>query len=193
LNWGCLAEGGLPSDGPYADFRLISNDLLTSYGQLYRRADGKFPRAPTWQGPRGKDWTFLAVGDFNGDDKPDAAFLSYGMDQATSARVFHSRSQTGLALGDREDALLSLSALLTSARTRQTFPLVRDTPVVADWNGDGIDDLIIAHGQSDEVLVLLGGKEGLSQERVQRLTLEGLRGPSSATLPWPPVTETGLP
>src|SRR5262249_34864616 len=32
-------------DGPYVDFRQIGNDLLTSYGQLYRRADGKFPKA----------------------------------------------------------------------------------------------------------------------------------------------------
>src|SRR5262249_59561391 len=83
-------------DGPYVDFRLVGNDLLTSYGQLYRRAEGKFPKVPTWQRPRGKDWTFLAVGDFNGDGKPDAAFLSYGMDQATSARVFHARTQTEL-------------------------------------------------------------------------------------------------
>src|SRR5262249_18343946 len=70
------------------------------------------------------------------------------------------------------DAVIPLSALLTSVQKKQTFPLVRDTPVVADWNGDGIDDLIIAHGQSDEVLVLLGGKVGLSQERVQRIALD---------------------
>jgi hypothetical protein len=49
---------------------------------------------------------------------------------------------------------------------------VRDTPVVADWNGDGIDDLVVAHGQSNEVLVLLGAKDGLSKDRVQRIQLE---------------------
>jgi hypothetical protein len=159
-------------DGPYADFRVFGNDLLTSYGQLYRRADGAFPRAPTRQFPRGKDWTFLAVGDFNGDGKPDAAFLSYGMDKSTSARIFYGRSPTALTFGDREDAVLPLGALLTSAKKNQAFPLVRDTPVVADWNGDGVDDLVVAHGQSDEVLVFLGGKNGLSQDRVQRISLE---------------------
>jgi hypothetical protein len=159
-------------DGPYADFRLVGNDLLTSYGQLYRRAGGAFPRAPTVQLPRVKDWTFLAVGDFNGDGKPDAAFLSYGMEKATSARVFYGRSQTALTFGDREDVVVPLSALLTSARKNQTFPLVRDTPVVADWDGDGVDDLVVAHGQSDEVLVFLGGKNGLSKERVRRIALE---------------------
>src|SRR5262249_2447438 len=159
-------------DGPYADFRVFGDDLLTSYGQLYRRAGGTFPKAPTRQFPRDKDWTFLAVGDFNGDGNPDAAFLSYGMDKATSARIFHGRSQTELTFGDREDAVLPLSALLTSAGKNQTFPLVRDTPVVADWNGDGMDDLVVAHGQSDEVLVFLGDRKGLSQDRVQRIELE---------------------
>src|SRR5262249_40169929 len=96
-------------DGPYADFRVFGNDLLTSYGQLYRRADGKFPRTPALQLPREKDWTFLAVGDFNGDGKPDAALLSYGMDKSTSARIFHGRSQKALTFGDKEDAVLPLS------------------------------------------------------------------------------------
>src|SRR5262249_24556485 len=127
---------------------------------------------PSAQLPREKDWTFLAVGDFNGDCIPDAAFLSYGMDKATAARVFHGRSKTKADFRDKPDVVLPLSTLLTSARKKQTLPLVRDTPVVADWNGDGIDDLVVAHGQSDEVLIFLGGKQGLSKERVQRIALE---------------------
>jgi metallo-beta-lactamase class B len=159
-------------DGPYADFRAFGNDLLTSYGQLYRRMDGTFPKVPTRQLPLAKDWTFLAVGDFNSDGKPDAAFLSYGMDKPTSARIFYGRSPTTLKFVEEEDTVLPLGALLTSAKKNQTFPLVRDTPVVADWNGDGIDDLVVAHGQSDEVLVFLGDKNGLSKDRVQRISLE---------------------
>jgi hypothetical protein len=62
--------------------------------------------------------------------------------------------------------------LLTSAKKNQTFALVRDTPVVADWNGDGMDDLVVAHGQCDEVLVFLGDKKGLSPDRVQRIALD---------------------
>src|SRR5262249_36892395 len=57
-------------DGPYVDFRTFGSDLLTAYGQLYRRADGKFPKTPTVQLPVEKDWAFLAVGDFNGDGQP---------------------------------------------------------------------------------------------------------------------------
>ena len=94
------------------------------------------------------------------------------MDKTTSARIFHGRSHKALTFGDREDAVLPLSALLTSAKKKQTFQLVRDTPMVADWNGDGMDDLVVAHGQSDEVLVFLGGKNGLSKDRVQRIALE---------------------
>src|SRR5262249_61586749 len=101
-------------DGPYVDFRLFGDTLLTSYGQLYRRADGKFPKTPALQVPLAKDWTFLAVGDFNGDGQPDAAFLSYGMDKVTAAHVFHGRNKTELDFGEKADAVLPLGALLSS-------------------------------------------------------------------------------
>jgi metallo-beta-lactamase class B len=159
-------------DGPYADFRLMGNDLLTSYGQLYRRTDGRFPKTPAVQLPSEKDWTFLAVGDFNGDGQPDAAFLSYGMDKSTAARVFYGRDKAALSFGETPDAVLPLGALLNSTKKNQNHPLVRDPPVVADWNGDGIDDLVVAHGQSDEVLVFLGDKSGLSKDRVRRISLD---------------------
>jgi len=87
-------------DGPYVDFRLVGDDLLTSYGRLYRRSRGAFPKAPTRQFALPKDWTFLAVGDFNGDGKPDAAFLGYGMEKETSARVYYGRGEKkALTLG----------------------------------------------------------------------------------------------
>src|SRR5262249_57322650 len=85
-------------DGPYVDFRLVGDDLLTSYGRLYRRSRGEFPKSPTRQFALPKDWTFLAVGDFNGDGKPDAAFLGYGMEKATSARVYYGQADKALTL-----------------------------------------------------------------------------------------------
>src|SRR5262249_35501208 len=81
-------------------------------------------------------------------------------------------NKAALSFGEKADAVLPLGALLNSAKKNQNHPLVRDTPVVADWNGDGIDDLVVAHGQSDEVLVFLGGKDGLSQDRVRRISLD---------------------
>jgi hypothetical protein len=77
-----------------------------------------------------------------------------------------------MSFGEKADAVLPLSALLNSTKKNQNHPLVRDTPVVADWNGDGIDDLVVAHGQSDEVLVFLGDKAGLSKDRMRRISLE---------------------
>jgi hypothetical protein len=155
-------------DGPYTDVCMVGNNLLTSYGQLYR----PLTTTPAMHLPVEKDWSFLAVGDFNGDGRPDAAFLNYGMEHMTAARVFYGRKDTELLFRDNPDVVLPLGTLLTSARKNQRYPLVRDTPVVADWNGDGIDDLVVAHGQSDEVLVFLGSKSGLSQDRVQRISLE---------------------
>src|SRR5258708_18452477 len=60
--------------GSYPDFRLVDlngdgrSDLITSTGAVYLRlADGKLPATPSLQlaVPEAKDWTFLAVGDFN--------------------------------------------------------------------------------------------------------------------------------
>src|SRR5439155_989141 len=84
------AEGG----GPYVDVRMVDvngdgrPDLVTSYGAVYLRgADGKLPAEPTLRLPTEKgEWHFLAVGDFNGDKRPDVVLLSYGQ---TSARVFY--------------------------------------------------------------------------------------------------------
>jgi hypothetical protein len=90
----------------------------------------------------------------------------------TAARVFYGRSKTELSFGEKPDAALPLGVLLNSTKKNQNHPLVRDTPVVADWNGDGIDDLVVAHGQSDEVLVFLGDKDGLSKDRVRRISLD---------------------
>ncbi len=160
-------------DGPYVDFAMVGKDLLTSYGQLYRKGgDGKFGKKPLMELPREKDWQFLAVGDFNGDKVPDAAFLSYGMEKATAARIFYGRAKADLPFAEKADANINLTSLLKTAKKGNALPLVRDTPVVADWNGDGIDDLIVAHGQSDEILILLGGKDGLSKDRIQRIALE---------------------
>ena len=111
--------------------------------------------------PEAKDWTFLAVGDFNGDGKPDVALLSYGMKRAAPVGV--------LQHGQRRPAVRGRAGRHASTwpepDPKKDHPLLRDAPVVADWNGDGIDDLIIGKGQDNQVLVLLGGHEGLELGR----------------------------
>ena len=69
---------------------------------------------------------------------------------------------------EKPDAVLPLEPADRSA----PLTLLRDTPVVCDWNGDGIEDLIIGRGQSPEVLILLGGRDGLDGTRAQTVTLD---------------------
>jgi len=49
---------------------------------------------------------------------------------------------------------------------------VRDAPFVVDWNGDGVDDLLIGYGQDNRVRVFPGGKNGLDETRVESIQLE---------------------
>ncbi len=167
---------------PYVDLHLLDDGgLLTSYGKYYARGPGgRYPKTPTFELPRDKDWTFMGVGYFRGDKNligdelvEDVVLLSYGMNKSTTARVFYGTGKPDRPFPDKADAVISLTELLTTAKKGQAPPLVRDNPpLFADWNGDGFQDLIVAHGQHDEVLVLLGGKDGLSKDRVQRIQLE---------------------
>src|SRR5205807_3982163 len=93
--------------GPYVDVRMLDvngdgrPDLVTSYGAVYLRgADGKLPAEPTLRLPVEKgEWHFLAVGDFNGDKRPDVVLLSYGMHGQTSARVFYNTGRADRPFG----------------------------------------------------------------------------------------------
>jgi metallo-beta-lactamase class B len=162
--------------GPYVDVQMLDvngdgrPDLVTSYGAVYLRgADGKLPAEPTLRLPTEKgEWHFLAVGDFNGDRRPDVVLLSYGMHGQTAARVFYNTGKADRPFGDKPDAVV----LLNPQKKSDPFTLVRDAPVVCDWNGDGFDDLVIGRGQSQEVLVLLGGRGGLDAKRPETVALD---------------------
>jgi FG-GAP-like repeat len=162
--------------GPYPDFRMVDlngdgrADLVASTGEVYlRRPDGKLPAKPTFQlaAPEAKDWTFLAVGDFNGDGKPDVALLSYGM-KPPRLWVYYNTGNADRPFPDEPGARIDLAG----PDPKKDHPLLRDAPVVADWNGDGIDDLIVGKGQDNEVLVLLGGRKGLDLERSVKVPLD---------------------
>lgn len=163
--------------GPYVDFRIVPlkdsrEALVSAYGNVHiRDKGGSFPAQATLNlGSGGKDWSFLGVGDFNGDGRADLALLSYGMNQSTQGRIFYQRPE-GRPFGEQPDLVLPLFPQ-KDPKTKNTPPLVRDNPAVADWNGDGIDDLIVAHGQHDEVFVFLGGKAGLDPARMETIKLD---------------------
>jgi metallo-beta-lactamase class B len=163
--------------GPYADCQFVDlngdgrTDLITSYGKVYlRQADGKLPSEPSLHLPLPDDngWTYLAVGDFNGDGRPDIALLSHGMREQEWLWCYYNTGKAAKPFAEKPDVRIDL----TSRDIRARHPLLRDAPVVADWNGDGIADLIVGKGQDNQVLVLLGGKEGLDLRRSTTIALD---------------------
>jgi hypothetical protein len=162
---------------PFADLRLLDvngdrrDDLVASSGGIYLRLeDGTFPEQPSLQlpAPEADDWTFLAAGDFNADGRPDIVLLSYGMRQ-TRAAVFYHTGEPGAPYLSRAQAALDLGEASTP-RNRRT--LLRDTPPVADWDGDGVVDLIVGMGQENRVLILRGGRDGLDMGRSLSIPLD---------------------
>ncbi len=162
--------------GPYVDVQMVDvngdgrPDLVTSYGAVYLRGDdGTLPMEPTLRLPAEKgEWHFLAVGDFNGDRRPDVVLLSYGMHGQASARLFSNTGKADRPFGDKPDAVIPLNP----QKKGDPLTLLRDAPVVCDWNGDGFDDLVIGRGQSQEVTVLLGGRGGLDAKRTETIALD---------------------
>jgi hypothetical protein len=162
--------------GPYIDVRMLDvngdgrPDLVTSYGAVYLRgADGKLSSAPTLRLPTEQgEWYFLALGDFNGDKRPDIVLLSYGTYGQTSANVFYNTGEADRPFSAKPDLVIPLNPV----KKGDALTLLRDAPVVCDWDGDGIDDLVIGRGQSHEVLVLLGGRHGLDQKRSETIALD---------------------
>lgn len=154
--------------GPYADVRSLDvngdgrDDLLSSYGHVLLRGDnGKLPSEPSFQlpVPSARDWSCLGIGDFNADGRPDITLSSYGQGPVRMA-VFYNSGQADQPFAESPDVTLDLDALTGDKQIKG--PLLRDSIPTADFNGDGIDDLIVAKGQDQRFLVMPGGRAGLS-------------------------------
>jgi hypothetical protein len=126
------------------------SDLVTAGGEVFiRQPDGKLPASATFtlDRPYG-DWTHLAVGDFNGDGKPDIVQLGMVGLHAMAA-VFYNTADPALPFHQKPDVQIDLGLQLEP---------IRDGPTVADYTGDGIDDLIIGHSQRQDILILPGSR-----------------------------------
>lgn len=159
---------------PYADLRELDlngdgrSDWLVNDGRVWLRgADGRMPESPSQSMPVpvAGDWSFASVGDFDGDRRPDAVLVSYGMQRRRVVSVFRN---TGEARPFPEMSTTTFE--LTSTAPERTH--VRDAAAVGDWNGDGRDDLVIALGQDNQVRVFLGSETGLSAERFETIALD---------------------
>lgn len=141
------------------------SDLVTSSGEIFLRLpDGKLPQTAslTLERPFG-EWTFLAIGDFNGDGRPDIVQLGTDSDHVKAA-VFYNTGDSAHPFHEKPDDILDLGT---------GFGPIRDGPTVGDFIGDGIDDLVVGAGQGKQVLILPGSKTGgLDSRRIIHVMLD---------------------
>lgn len=171
-----LPDGSLKtSDGPKLkrqamDLALVDvnadgkSDLVTAGGEVFLRgADGTLPDVATitLDRPYG-DWTYLGIGDFNGDKKPDIALV--GMKGLhVMAAVFYNTGEPRQPFRTKPDAEIDLG---------QDLEPVRDGPTVADFDNDGIDDLLLPHAQRQQIMIVPGTHGGLDRGRSTRLKVD---------------------
>jgi hypothetical protein len=150
------AAGGLPTAVAVGDFNgdgfpdLAVADQGDSFGNgqgvrvLLGQGDGTFLPAQSY--PTGSAPSSVAVGDFNGDGKPDLAVANHGESNDNGAGV-------SVLLGKGDG---SFGAAPSYAAGADPWSVA-----VGDFNGDGIPDLAVAnYGYNGTVSVLLGKGDG---------------------------------
>ncbi len=141
----CAAVGDFNGDGKL-DLAIVNSERSranASVTVLLGNGKGGFTEAQGSPFPAGSNPESLAVGDFNGDGKPDSAIASFS-------------GGITVLLGNGKGGF-------TEAR-RSPFP-VRGAPdfvVVGDFNGDGRPDLAIATFTGGIAVLLNDGKGGFA-------------------------------
>jgi glyoxylase-like metal-dependent hydrolase (beta-lactamase superfamily II) len=149
-------------DGDHRD------DLITSNGDIFlHRPDGSFSEAAAFHltppPSESKDWTWVAAADFEHNGWTDIALLANG---ATGATVWLYRNTRN----PRAPFAAEPSAKFVVAGAEVN----RDGPTIADWNGDGIPDLILCkRGNEGGAIILTGSSiDGLNPKRVVAIKLD---------------------
>src|ERR1039458_1289360 len=135
-----VAVGDFNGDGK-PDLAL-ANESSNNVTVLLDDGSGGFTAAPGSPFAAGANPFFVAVGDFNGDGKPDLAVANWSSNNVTvllgnGSGGFTAASGSPFAVG-----LLPISV------------------AVGDFNGDGKPDLAVANEASNNVTVLLGNGSG---------------------------------
>lgn len=142
-------------------------DLIFSSGDiLLRQPDGRLADAPTLhlKPPVGEPsgWAFMAAADFDKDGSTDVALMAGGKDGATVWLYRNAR-----------DPQKPFAEKPTASFVAQGTRILRDGPTVADWNGDGIPDLVLCSREKPGVRILLGSRDdGLTPQRIVSLGLD---------------------
>ena len=139
---GTLAVGDFNGDGKQD--LVVANDLMSNWtaSVLLGKADGTFNAKvdyPTGPGPAD-----VAVGDFNGDGKQDLATANGLFDFG----------------GDTVDVLLGKGDGTFAGAITYATGLMPRSVAVADFNGDGKQDLVTANVDGGDVSVLGGVGDG---------------------------------
>jgi len=111
--------------------------------------------------------TSVAVGDVNGDGRPDLITTNICQKGCSGNGV------VGVLLGNGDGTF-------QSAVSYDSGGLYASSVTVADLNGDGKLDLVVVNGKSDSVAVFLGNGDGTFQASVSYSS--GYFGPDSATV-----------
>jgi hypothetical protein len=167
-----IAVGDVNGDGE-PDL-LVANTCASNYtctngslGVLLGRGDGTFESAPTYLSG-GYDADAIAVGDVNRDGKPDLLVLNYCSSLIPSDDCADDGSLVGVLLGNGDGTFQP--AITYGSGGEYGYSIA-----VADVNGDGKPDLLVANlcsskfcsdGPNGVVGVLLGNGDGTFQAAV---------------------------
>ena len=121
---------------------IVANYFSYNVGVLLGNGNGTFQAQQTFATGAGSDPTSVAVADVNGDGKPDLIVANFN------------GSSVSVLLGNGNGTFQAQQTFSTGANSH---PL---SVAVADVNGDGKPDLIVANASSDSVSVLLGNGNG---------------------------------
>jgi len=201
-----VAVGDFNADG--RPDLAVANFNFSSTGNVSILLSNAPPNAGTFQAavnyPAGTNPSYLAVGDFNADGRPDLAVANYNssnisillanangtfqvaVNYAANSRPasvalgdFNADGRPDLAVTNQNSSNVSilLGNLNGTFQSRVNYAVGTDPQSVAvgDFNADGRPDLAVANTSNSNVSILLGNLSGTFQSRVNYGTGSGPR------------------